>query len=529
MKLSQIEIQKLLDHYQNGRYHDAEKMALSITQEFPEHQFPWKVLGALFEETGRKSDALTANEKSVQLEPQDAEAHYNLGNTFLGLDRLEEAEASFKQAILLRSDFALAHYNLGITLKALGRLEEAEASYRKAIVLKLNYAEVYSNLGITLIEMDRLREAEASFRQAIILKSNYAEAHNNLGISLKEMNRSDEAEASYRHAIALKPDYADAHRNLGVTLYDLGRLEEAEESYTHAIALKTDFTTALMNRWQLLFDKGEFDTALRDADSCNTRESRACGLETLYALGRIDEIYKRLEIYSEFDDTNIRMAAFSAFISEQEKKETAYTFCQNPLPFIHFSNISSHLKNSTKFIKETIDELENIKATWEPLRKTTHKGFQTSININLFAKSSEKITQLKSIILDELNAYYLKFQNESCSYIKKWPSKKDLVGWHVILKQQGYQDPHMHPGGWLSGVIYLKVVPPLGKHEGAIEFSLNSPNYSDPRSPNLMHQPELGDIVFFPSSLHHRTIPFTTDTDRIIISFDLMPQVARVN
>ncbi len=27
--------------------------------------------------------------------------------------------------------------------------------------------------------------------------------------------------------------------------------------------------------------------------------------------------------------------------------------------------------------------------------------------------------------------------------------------------------------GWLSGVIYLKVVPPLGKDEGAIEFSLN--------------------------------------------------------
>ena len=34
----------------------------------------------------------------------------------------------------------------------------------------------------------------------------------------------------------------------------------------------------------------------------------------------------------------------------------------------------------------------------------------------------------------------------------------------------------------------------------------------------------LGDIVFFPSSLHHRTIPFSTDTDRIIVSFDLKPK-----
>ena len=135
--------------------------------------------------------------------------------------------------------------------------------------------------------------------------------------------------------------------------------------------------------------------------------------------------------------------------------------------------------------------------------------------------------QLKSIILNELDAYYLKFRNESCSYIQKWPSKKIIHGWHVILKQQGYQSPHIHPSGWLSGVIYLKVVPSLGKDEGAIEFSLNGSNYSDVNSPELTYQPELGGIVLFPSSLHHRTIPFTTDADRIIVSFDLMPEAIK--
>ena len=117
--------------------------------------------------------------------------------------------------------------------------------------------------------------------------------------------------------------------------------------------------------------------------------------------------------------------------------------------------------------------------------------------------------------------------NESCSYIQKWPSKKNLFGWHVILKKQGCQTTHNHTGGWLSGVIYLKVVPSLGKGEGAIEFSLNGKNYSNINSPKLTYQPELGSIVFFPSSLHHRTIPFTTDTDRIIVSFDLIPVAAR--
>ena len=49
----------------------------------------------------------------------------------------------------------------------------------------------------------------------------------------------------------------------------------------------------------------------------------------------------------------------------------------------------------------------------------------------------------------------------------------------MILKKQGYQSAHIHPDGWLSGVIYLKVVPSLGNDEGAIEFSLNGQNHSN--------------------------------------------------
>ena len=122
----------------------------------------------------------------------------------------------------------------------------------------------------------------------------------------------------------------------------------------------------------------------------------------------------------------------------------------------------------------------------------------------------------------------MKFQNEQCSYIKKFPTTRNLWGWTVILKQQGHQTAHIHPSGWLSGVIYLKVVPSLGKDEGAIEFSLNSERYHGVNSHSLIFQPGVGDMVFFPSSLHHRTIPFTTDMNRIIFSFDLIPKIAEL-
>ena len=180
-------LDSLLGHYQNGRLSDAEKLAVSITNEFPNHQFGWKVLGAILGQTGRKSEAVDANQTAVALSPQDTEAHSNLGITLKELGRLDESEASLNQAIALKPDFAEAHYNLGITLKELGRLNEAEASYNQAIALKPDYAEAHSNLGVTLKELGRLDEALASYTQAIALKPDYAEAHVNLGIAIKNV------------------------------------------------------------------------------------------------------------------------------------------------------------------------------------------------------------------------------------------------------------------------------------------------------------------------------------------------------
>ena len=458
----------------------------------------------------------------LQTHPTHPYANHNLGITLYTLGRLKEAEASYKEAIKFKPDYAEAYYNLGVTLQKLHKLEEAEASYKKAIALKPDYAVAHNNLGITLYTLGRLKEAEASYKKAIEFKPDYIDAYYNLGLTLQKLHKLEEAEASYKKAIALKPDYAVAHNNLGNTLKDLGRLNEAEASYKKAIALKPDYRTALLNRGQILFEKGEFELSLKDFDTCNNADSRSRALTSLYALGRVEEIYQRIETHSELDDENISVAAFSSFIANKEKKDTAHNFCRNPMDFINFSNLSSHLENPNSFITEVIEELHNVKTIWEPLSKTTYKGFQSMSN--LFENPLGKLSNLKSIITDELDLYYLKFKKESCSYIKKWPSKKKLFAWHVILKNQGYQDAHIHSGGWLSGVIYLKVVPTLGKDEGAIEFGLSGKRYSHVDSPKVKYQPKLGDIVFFPSSLHHRTVPFTTDTDRIIVSFDLMPK-----
>jgi len=69
---SQQQLISLLEYYQNGRLSDAEKLATSISQEFPSHNFSWKILGAVFNATGRKPEAVNANQEAVALYPPAA-------------------------------------------------------------------------------------------------------------------------------------------------------------------------------------------------------------------------------------------------------------------------------------------------------------------------------------------------------------------------------------------------------------------------------------------------------------------------
>jgi predicted O-linked N-acetylglucosamine transferase (SPINDLY family) len=177
---SKHQINTLLKYYESNKYNEAEIEAVLLTEEFPEHAFGWKVLGVLFKQRGRATDALDCMRKAAALSPDDAEIHNNLGVTLQALNRLDEAEASQRQAISLRPNYIEAHYNLGLTLQKLIRLSEAESSYKHAIKLQPSHAEAHNNVGVILQSQGVFDEAEASYRRAVILKPDYTEARDNL-------------------------------------------------------------------------------------------------------------------------------------------------------------------------------------------------------------------------------------------------------------------------------------------------------------------------------------------------------------
>ena len=184
---SKQQLINLVEHYQAGRYVDAERLSLFITQEFPKHPFAWKVLAVVLKLNGKINESIIASQKYINLNPKDPEAHKNLGILLYEQDKLKESEKSFKQAISLKPNYAEAYSNLGNILREQNKLEEAEANYKKAIELKPDFANAHCNLGILLMDKGRLSESCSALIEAINLNPNFSDAYANLSTAIKNI------------------------------------------------------------------------------------------------------------------------------------------------------------------------------------------------------------------------------------------------------------------------------------------------------------------------------------------------------
>ena len=63
----------------------------------------------------------------------------------------------------------------------------------------------------------------------------------------------------------------------------------------------------------------------------------------------------------------------------------------------------------------------------------------------------------------------------------------------------------------------------IKKNEAGIEFSLHGDDYliKNKKIPTQTIVPKVCDLILFPSSLFHKTIPFKSRDERMMIAFDI--------
>ena len=418
---------------------------------------------------------------------------------------------------------SLTLYNLCGTANAgLKRLDAAIKAFEQAIELKPTHAQAFFNIGTALQLKDNPDDAVKAYERALTIKPDYADAYFQMGNALKSQGKLDKAIGTYKKAVNIKPDFADAYYRIGELLYERGNPKDALENFKKVVSIDRDNLLANSFIGGILKSQNDYEMAINFYDKAGDNFSLGQAIECCYLSEDYGSFNKRMETYANRTPNDIRVAALSAFASNQLQQEDIYPFCHDPLKYIHYGSIKKHMPDHDEFSKNLIEEMNYQKAEWEPKDNTTHGGFQTASTI--FDNPSGRLLDLKEIVIKELHSYYETYKNLNQNIIKNWPNETNLAAWYVRLKQGGHQASHIHASGWISGVIYLKTIPNPIDNEGAIKFGLHG--YGLPiinkNYPTKIYQPKNGDLILFPSSLFHETIPVRQEIERCVIAFDLL-------
>ena len=124
---------------------------------------------ALEENPSTQNEAIDVYLKILDMDPQHAAAHINLGTLFYNHQEYSLAEKHYRTAVQIDRRYALAYFDLGNVLDETGRIEEAIDAYKTAIQLAPTYADAHYNIALAYEKAREPRKALQHWRTYIKL------------------------------------------------------------------------------------------------------------------------------------------------------------------------------------------------------------------------------------------------------------------------------------------------------------------------------------------------------------------------
>ena len=113
----------------------------------------------------------------------------------------DEARDAYRRGLEIDPEHADTHVNLGRLLHEIGDVGVAERHYRQALSIRPTDLTALFNLGVALEDAGRLREASLAYREALLADPDHADAHFNLAGVLE---RTGQKEHALRHLKAYR-------------------------------------------------------------------------------------------------------------------------------------------------------------------------------------------------------------------------------------------------------------------------------------------------------------------------------------
>ena len=114
---------------------------------------------ALEDDPNTHSEAIATYLQVLDLEPEHAAAHINLGTLYYNRQEYQSAERHYRAAITIDPRYALAYFDLGNVLDETGRVSDAIQAYKTALQLAPTYADAHYNLALAYEKTREPRKA----------------------------------------------------------------------------------------------------------------------------------------------------------------------------------------------------------------------------------------------------------------------------------------------------------------------------------------------------------------------------------
>jgi len=522
------ELQNLQLLYQRGQLQQAETQALLLLSRYPKSLPVLNLLGICQQTQGKLREAAESFRKMLLIDAKIAEIHFNLATIQTQLNDNKAAIACYRKSLLIKPDFTMAHFNLGALLQQQGLLQEAGKHYQQAVAQQPGFYEAWVNWGAILQTRGELQAAEKCYRQALALKVD-AGGYFNLGTTLYDQGEHPQAIAAFQEALRLNPQLADAWNCLGETYRDQGDMEQAVRCYREALKVEATHARANYNLGESYCLSGQLTQSIPYFAASDFADAKQRVLQSLYKTRQFEVFKQKLaQIIAQQQPDSVLLGSLSTHYAINFQQDNPYGFCRKPMDFVQHTQIEELATPNSPFLSQLLDDVKHL-AIAERKQGRLYYGIQSAGN--LLQRSEPSFQKLAALLLAKVVAYQKHFSGSQEALIRLFPKDLEFASsWYLRMKQGGHLTGHIHEEGWISGCVYLQLPDKLNQHQGSFEYGVDGDDY--PRLhdnfPNRIVDQQVGDLVLFPSSLFHRTIPFHSEQERICIAFDIKPQPALI-
>ncbi len=220
-----------------GRYDESDAWVERLEATAPRRGMAHDGVGMQLLLNKQPARALGHLSQAAELDPDQPEIQYALGEALLGVDRPADALPHLRRGFDGGAALPMAGYHLAVALEKTGDLTGAASIIPRIAMGDESTQDDWLLVGRLAAEVRAPDVGEPFFRHAVHMDPNRPDARQQYGLNLLVLGRFEDASRELSEAVRLDPRNAASFSHLAYSEAKLGRMDDARQHLAAALAL----------------------------------------------------------------------------------------------------------------------------------------------------------------------------------------------------------------------------------------------------------------------------------------------------